>query len=65
MVRRDENEIQIPFLVLAFRDIPSLRTHFPGGAYCMILLYVFIAHVKNTFYADAFLAYKLYRFQPA
>ena len=35
---------------------------FPGAAYCMPLLYVDMAHVKNTFYADVFLAYI---FQPA
>ena len=32
---------------------------FPA-AYCMLLLYADIAHVKNTFYADVFLAYKLF-----
>jgi hypothetical protein len=43
---------------LAFRDFSSLRTHF-RAAYCIRLLYAFIAHVKNAFYADVFLAYKL------
>jgi hypothetical protein len=46
---------------LAFRDFSSLRTHF-RAAYCMRLLYAFMTHVKNTFYADVFLAYKVIAF---
>ena len=38
---------------LAFRDFSSLRTHF-RAAYRIRLLYVIMAYVKHTFYADAF-----------
>ena len=43
-------------VVLAFRDFSLLTTHF-RGAYCIRPVYVSMAHVKNTFYADVFLAY--------
>jgi hypothetical protein len=55
------------FIVLfaASRDFSSLRTQFQGVAYCIRLLYVDMAYVKNAFYADVFLVYKIYCFQPA
>ena len=31
-------------------------------SYCMLLLYAIMTYVKNTFYADAFLAYKIIAF---
>jgi hypothetical protein len=41
---------------LAFRDLSSLRTH-SGPLLDIRLIYVYIAYVKNAFYADVFLAY--------
>jgi len=38
-----------------------LRTHF-WAAYYTRLVYVFMAYVKNTLYADVFLAYKVIAF---
>jgi hypothetical protein len=69
--RKTSPLLELALVLLRFDHFASLiinANHFViensilGVAYCMRLIYADMAHVKNTFYADAFLAYIL---QPA